>query len=227
MPVSKEELEEQWCAASEAVSSGNYGHAAFILRQLADKGEWVAFSELGNLYEQGGEGLAQDFEQALYWYRRAIAEADAPHAHLGLARMYFYGTGVPPNRSQARTHCIKALAVPPPVGMDVRGRILAILILGRLYRDGVDVPRDVDAARRLYEPGIREELPAVIREYAQLEFECGHPIRAARLLLKAIWTAMKLAYVDRQHPKLVGVPSGGTNRMPMSANIYFLGRKKS
>ena len=54
---------------------------------------------LGDMYDQG-EGVTQDFTEALKWYREA-AEKNNGYAMYNIGVMYKYGKGVPKNRIEA------------------------------------------------------------------------------------------------------------------------------
>jgi uncharacterized protein len=55
-----------------AFQHGDYATAMRLLRPLADQGNAVAQSYLGDMYPSG-EGVPQNYAQAVHWYRRAAA----------------------------------------------------------------------------------------------------------------------------------------------------------
>lgn len=67
--------------------------------QLAQKGLMEAQFNLGVCYEQG-DGVAQDFHQAVYWYRKA-AEQGYDKAQLNLGLCVYNGYGVPADHAKA------------------------------------------------------------------------------------------------------------------------------
>ena len=70
-----------------------------LLKNRAAQGEAEAQSALGFKYVTG-EGVPQDYTEALKWYRLAAAQGDAlAQYHLGL--MYAKGYGVPQNHIEA------------------------------------------------------------------------------------------------------------------------------
>jgi hypothetical protein len=71
-----------------------------LYRRDADRGDAEAQYQIGFMYFRG-QGVRQDYAQALSWYRRA---ADQGHlqAMEGLGGMYQYGIGVPQDTAQAR-----------------------------------------------------------------------------------------------------------------------------
>ncbi len=81
--------------------SGDYAAVTRHLRSLAEQGDANAQDHLGAVYDTGmmydaatGEGLPQDYAQALFWYRRAAEQGDAD-AQYNLGWMYAKGHGVP------------------------------------------------------------------------------------------------------------------------------------
>lgn len=80
-------------AALRAIERGHYPTAERALRKPAASGDARAQNNLGYLYEHG-LGVAQSFEQALHWYRKA-SDAGLPEARYNLATLYHHGRGVP------------------------------------------------------------------------------------------------------------------------------------
>ena len=69
------------------------------MRQAAEEGDPQAQCYLGVCF-QNGQGVAQDNQEAVKWYRRA-AEQDDPVAQCYLAVCYLNGTGVPQEFGEA------------------------------------------------------------------------------------------------------------------------------
>jgi len=65
------------------------------LRPLADQGNAEAQMKLGFMYV-AGEGIPQDYVEALKWFRLAADQGQA-NAQCFLGLMYFEGRGVPQN----------------------------------------------------------------------------------------------------------------------------------
>ncbi|MFY7942911.1 MAG: tetratricopeptide repeat protein, partial [Burkholderiaceae bacterium] len=70
------------------------------LQLRAEKGDAQSQSQLGYRYS-AGEGVTQDFQKAVFWYRKA-AEQGRPVAQYNLGNKYRYGEGVPKDFKQAR-----------------------------------------------------------------------------------------------------------------------------
>ena len=69
------------------------------MRQAAEEGDPQAQCYMGVCY-QNGQGVAQDYQEAVKWFRRA-ADQDDPVAQCYLAVCYLHGTGVPQEFSEA------------------------------------------------------------------------------------------------------------------------------
>jgi hypothetical protein len=74
--------------------------AYLALRARAEKGDAEAQFELGFQYEFRPSVTAEDYAEALKWYRRAAAQNHAG-ARMSIARMYFVGDGVPNDYDEA------------------------------------------------------------------------------------------------------------------------------
>lgn len=79
---------------------------ARTIEQTAEAGDPRAQAILGAMYYDG-EGVRQDYSQALGWYRKA-AERGFAEAQYNLGFMYYMGRGVEPDRAEARRWFRKA-----------------------------------------------------------------------------------------------------------------------
>jgi len=70
--------------------------------KLAEMGIADAQYNLGVCYEQG-DGVAQDFKQAVYWYKKAADQGYAKAQH-NLGICYYNGYGVPADHTQAANY---------------------------------------------------------------------------------------------------------------------------
>ena len=78
--------------AQNLFDQDKYEDAYKIFKQLADQGDAKAQNALGNGYQHGfWENV--DFDNAIYWYNKAI-ENNEPHAAYNLASLYEKGNGV-------------------------------------------------------------------------------------------------------------------------------------
>ena len=83
------------------------------------------------MYENG-EGVPQDYAEAVKWYRRA-AEQGYAVAQNNLGSMYYNGTGVPQDYAEAVKWYRRAVE---------QGYALAQSNLGFMYEDGTGAPQD-------------------------------------------------------------------------------------
>src|SRR5437016_449937 len=104
-------------------------------KKRADSGDADAQVNLGLLYAKG-EGVPQDFAQALQWWQKAAAQGDA-QAQVNLGLLYAKGEGVPQNFAQARQWYEKAAT---------QGNAQAQVNLGEMYARSEGVPQDYDKA---------------------------------------------------------------------------------
>lgn len=102
-----------------------------LLRQQAERGDTNAQHHMGLKYEFG-QGVLQDYRQAVYWYRRA-AEQGNPQAQTSLGAMYRDGRGVPQDHGQAMYWFRNAAE---------QGNALGQFLLGSAYVFGHGVPQD-------------------------------------------------------------------------------------
>lgn len=79
-------------AALQALQQGEYGQAFSAFSELSAQGDAFAQFQLGSLYYQG-LGVAQDYESAALWYRRAAEQGNA-NAQYSLGNMFLMGEGV-------------------------------------------------------------------------------------------------------------------------------------
>jgi len=70
-----------------------------VLKAQAEKGDVEAQSDLGLMYAIG-QGVSQDYTEALKWYRKAAEQGDAL-ALYNLGVMYHEGHGVPQDDAEA------------------------------------------------------------------------------------------------------------------------------
>ena len=129
----------------EAAEKGNFVRAVEIWRPLAEAGDPRAETYLGMMYDNG-YGVAQDREQAFYWYQRG-ANAGYARAQYHLGFMYHHGFGT--TRSQSEALKWYRLAAD-------QGEVRAQYNLGKLYAHGLVVQRDLVTAHMWFEIATRE-----------------------------------------------------------------------
>ena len=92
--------------AESAYQRGDYALAARLIHSLAEQGNATAQFNLGVLYANG-QGVPQDYQEALKWYRKASEQGDAG-AQNNLGVMYDKGHGVLQDYAEARKWYRKA-----------------------------------------------------------------------------------------------------------------------
>lgn len=107
--------------------------------QAARKGDAVAQYKVGESYDLG-QGVAQDYQEAVQWYRRS-AEQGYAQAQFALAEMYKNGDGVAKDLAQA-AHWYRLAAE--------QGNPGAQLLLGVLHESGLGVTLDFKEAAKWY-----------------------------------------------------------------------------
>jgi hypothetical protein len=127
-----------WAGWDEMVAVYNRGDYTTVVRELfplAQDGNPRAQTNLGRLYALG-QGVPQDYAQALTWFRRAADQGDVG-AQFNLGVMYDNGQGVPQDYAQAGYWYRKAAD---------QGQADAQYNLGVMYEYGHSVPQDYQQA---------------------------------------------------------------------------------
>ena len=114
-------------------------------QQRAEQGDAFAQYQLGRVYARG-DGVPQDFQEALRWYRRA-AEQGNRFAQYQLGRVYARGDGVPQDFQEALRWYRRAVE---------QGDAGAQNAIGRMYARGDGVPQDFHEALRWYQRAAAE-----------------------------------------------------------------------
>ena len=123
-----------WASLDDAVQAylrAEYNKAATLLRPVAEQGDAQAQTYMGLLYEKG-DGVPQDYVEAVKWYRLA-AEQGKADAQYYLGNMYRNGNGVPQDEAEAVIWYSKAAE---------QGKSTAQYSLGEIYAKGKGVKRD-------------------------------------------------------------------------------------
>jgi TPR repeat protein len=181
------------------------------VRELADKGQKQAQTDLGVQYAKG-IGVQQDYAVALEWFQRAAAQ-DAPRAQFYIGLMYERGYGVPRSYGTALDWYRRAAAqnfAPAEIALArIYGRGLGVerdpaqrtawllhaanqgnpqaqLFLGNIYRRGLDTQQDLASAAQWYQRAALQEFPPAEMQLG-LMYEHGEGVnrdytQAARLL---------------------------------------------
>ena len=119
-----------------------HGQAKADINELlikAEQGDSEAQNELGNCY-LGGNGVAQDYAEAVKWYRRAAEQLHA-FAEYNLGWCYFNGKGISQNYIEA----VRWFR-----GAAEQGHLAAQCMLGWCYKNGIGVSQDYVEAVKWY-----------------------------------------------------------------------------
>ncbi|MDA0952986.1 MAG: tetratricopeptide repeat protein, partial [Proteobacteria bacterium] len=128
------------CTAPAPPDAENLPAAARETWQIAEAGDPVAQTVLGNMFEARVFGRP-DYGAAAQWYDRAVRQGD-PLAAFYLAGLFERGQGVPLDGLSA-ANLYRAAAR--------SGNAAAAFKLGFLYEKGLGVPQDFALARQWYD----------------------------------------------------------------------------
>jgi TPR repeat protein len=174
----------------------NYTEALSQFFKLVDDGFGEANLFLAYIYEQGGPGVVQDLEKALFYYQKAAETFGAVEGYLGVARLRYFGKGVPQDYDQA-FKCYSFVENEIDNG-------IAFHMLGRMYQHGHGVKKSASRAREYYQKAIDEGFVMGMVSLGQLEQESGKFLKGWYLRIKGGILAFKLALKDRQDTRLRG-----------------------
>jgi hypothetical protein len=123
-----------YLAAEMAMKANDLPRAIPLLAEEAKLGNPVAAYNLGKIYESGGDGVPQDYAQAVAWYKLA--------ADVGTLPTQFDGRALGPNAAD----------------LIFAAQLYAQFNLGRLYESGLGVEKDVAAAVQWYHRAAEQDL---------------------------------------------------------------------
>lgn len=133
--------------------------------EKARKGDSSAQNEVGRAYFNG-EGVKQDYANAVYWYRKA-AEQGEIYAQYNLGYAYYNGQGVSQDYSQALHWYRKAGEQGNPVAQNE---------VGVIYYNGIGVPKDyAQAVLWFYKAAEQGNMIAQSNLGVAFAFGCGVP----------------------------------------------------
>jgi TPR repeat protein len=180
--------------ALDAYQHGDYPEALRRARALIDEGFNHANALAGVLYEAGGRGIDQNFENALFYYQRATETVGSVEGWLGLARMYFFGKGVPKDTLRAAEYY-------QIVDEDTNSPT-AQLMLGRIFSDAQSPLYDLQKARSYLRRAASNGSVYANAYWALLERSQGNLWLSFWLRLKAAALAFSISKRDRTDPRL-------------------------
>jgi len=206
--VNEEEKENLWNQVLLALDSNDEDRVISLSEKLSDAGDWRGASTLGYFFEvkarrvsiEIGRQNQKYFIEAAHWYTRALSQGGQYAPHYGLAAYYYYGLGGKYDFKLAYEHlkhCIEQVPV-------------AQIMMAELLFLGLGVPKDVDAARKLFSSAAEVGYPAALIGLSRIEKAEKHFIRSIFYYLRALRTAVKLVIENKDHPLLAG--TGGRRR---------------
>lgn len=106
-----------------------------VMLQKAQAGDSKAQNNVAAYYREG-YGVRQDYQKAIYWYRKSAAQGD-PVGLYGLGQCYAMGIGVPQNAQTAASYILSAAQ---------KGLKEAQQSIAMMYEYGLGVPKDANKA---------------------------------------------------------------------------------
>jgi TPR repeat protein len=139
--------------ADAFVKEGNYNKAAEVFtknhnydnafdywqKRAVDLGDAVAMNNIGVLYA-GGQGVSQDYQEAMKWYRKAVDLGDTV-AMSNIGFLYANGLGVSQDYQETMKWYRKAVDL---------GDASAMKYIGALYANGQGVSQDYQEAMKWF-----------------------------------------------------------------------------
>jgi TPR repeat protein len=177
-------------------TGGDYKVALSNFVTLIDQGNDEAYLFAAYIYEEGGNGVEQNFEKALFYYKKAAEEFGAVEGYLGAARCYYFGKGAPRDYGQAFRYY-------SAVERETDNAI-AFHMLGKMYQYGQGIPKDLSIARSYFRKASEKGYVMGLVSVGQLEQEEGNLFRGWLLRIRGGILAFKIALKDRQDSRLRG-----------------------
>lgn len=206
--MNEEEKESLWQHVLLALESSDEDRVISLSQKLSDAGDWRGSSTLGYVFENQARRLPvetvrqirEKFIEAAHWYIKALSQGGQYAPHYGLAAYYYYGLGGKIDFKLAYEHLKHAVEEVP----------VARIMMGELLFLGLGVPKDVNAARKLFSSAAEVGYPAALIGLSRIEKSEKHFVRSIFYYLRALRTAIKLVTEDKDHPLLAG--TGRTRR---------------
>ena len=179
----------EWHRAEQALRSGDIAGALYLFKKLEKEGSLHAIAEIGNIYEHGGGGVKQDYEEAKKWYIKALNYA-APAAYLQLGRLYYFGRGVKQDYEKAFSYFINLKDYDQPG---------ALYIIGKMYELGQGVKSDYDIALSYYKKASQLGHALAQRDIGKVYMKKGNYVSGFKIWFKGTVNIFKIAMHDPKH----------------------------
>jgi hypothetical protein len=153
------------CDGVRLLNEGDFARAMRIFRQEAAKGDCVAVTNIGSMF-QYGLGRPVDALQAAQWYIKAAGQGCGVAAR-NVAAMYQAGEGMPADPQEALKWYLKAVDL---------GDGGAATSAGYFYEHGIGVLVDYAKAMQLYQVGASAHDPVALNQIGfMLQHGLGMP----------------------------------------------------
>lgn len=167
----------KWSFAVRSFRAGDKSAALTLFKSLAREGEYAAFREIGNIYEIGGNGVEQDYKQAMHWYQRSFNEANDVQGSLALARLYYLGRGTDVDYEKAFTYYSV---------LEKNDHPLAMFQLGQMYYLGQGVDQDFNKASYYYQRSVDQGHLYALKFLGHTKFRQGQKMAGLWFWFKGI-----------------------------------------
>lgn len=219
--MNEEEKENLWSQVLLALDSGDEDRVIALSRELSDAGDWRGSNALGYIFEkkarrasvetrrQGRENFVdrENFIAAAHWYNRALSQGGQYSPHNGLATYYYYGLGGKYDFKLAYEHlkyCIEHASTAQTEGAAIQNVAENQIKMAELLFLGLGTPKDVNAARKLFSSAAKVGYPAALIGLSRIEKAEKHFVRSIFYYFRALRTAIKLVFENKDHPLLAG-----------------------
>lgn len=213
--MNEEEKENLWKQVLLALDAGDEDHVISLAMKLSNAGDWRGSNALGYLFEvkarrissETGRQDRENFIAAAHWYTRALSQGGQYAPHNGLATYYYYGLGGKYDFKLAYEHlkyCVENASSTQTEDSAIQNVAQNKIKMAELLFFGLGVPKDVNAARKLFSSAAEVGYPAAYIGLSRIEKAQRHYIRAIFYYFRALRIAIKLVIEDKNHPLLAG-----------------------
>ncbi|MDH3355030.1 MAG: sel1 repeat family protein [Chromatiales bacterium] len=188
--------QERWDKATSCVRNSDTAGALFLFKSLVNDGELLAYSEIANIYEFGGNNLERDYNKAFHWYKQSLDIANDPLGAYGLGRLYCYGKGIEKNHNKALWYFELA---------SENGVPIANIMIGRIYNLGWGVEKDLLKAEEHFKKAANDGYVYAEKLLGNLVIRKGNWINGFIIYTKGIWHHFSILMKNKYDPRLRSV----------------------
>lgn len=171
--------------AQKLLNSKSVAKALNAFRELEIEGETESYMYLGAIFEFGGVDLEPNYKKAKYYYDKSVELVGAVESYYGLARLHYFGKGVPINYGQAYYYYKKVY--------DEYYDSFSPYMIGKMCLYGLGVKKDLDVAENLLLESVNRGHILALSELSVLEKERGNLIQSFLYRLRAGYKAFRVA----------------------------------